>query len=269
MKLQNSMIRQMRRVFATAGFLLLCSLANSVGADAAEETALQLYEAGEYEAAVVAGRKSGGADDLALAARARLVIVRFSDLPEDRLVGIAEALSDARTALALAPDHIEANLQIAIAVGYRGQLQRSNSDARLALLHIERALAQEPDNAWALAALGGWHTEVVLEAGTLFGRILFGARRSLAVESFRAAVAAEPENLSILAGYANALLRFGRDRYRKEAIPILKTVSALAPRHALETVMQDHARRLLLAVNEGREDDLKELLREMALFTPD
>lgn len=226
-----------------------------------------LYNAGEFAAAVTTAGALNTPDGFALAARARLVLIRFFMPPEERRAAIAIALAEALRALEMDETHLEGNLQAAVAVGYRGRIRRSIRDAWAGKRYIDQAIAHHPESAWALAAQGAWNGEVVMEAGRFFASTLFGAKRKNAVSYFRAAIAAEPENLAIRAAFSKILLRFKRSRFEKEAINILSGTIALPARNALEELMQGQSRELLQALQEGRRDDLKDLLKQMTTFT--
>lgn len=242
------------------------SSARDPGSEAGFTAAEALYNAGHYQEAVTAAEALETPDGLALAARSRLVLVRFFMAPGDRHAAIETALADARRALVLDPTHLEANLQAAIALGYRGKLNRSIRDAKAGKRHIDEALVYHPTSGWALATLGGWNGEVVLEAGRFFASALFGAGRNKAVRSFRAAVAAEPENIAIRAGFAKTLLRFNRSRFEKEALALLEDSITLPAHTAFEKMMMQQMHDLLMALQAGEREALKNLLEKMAAF---
>ena len=102
-------------------FALALLLATPAQADTAEA----LFRAGDFEAAVAAGRGADSAAGDALAARALLTVAAYRTtsraLAEKQ---IATALEDARRALKRDPENIEAMLQLAIGTGYRAKLQQ-------------------------------------------------------------------------------------------------------------------------------------------------
>lgn len=229
-----------------------------------------LYNAGEFEATLAAARALDTADGFALASRAGLVLMRYFMPPGERPATIASALADARLALEMDPEHLEGNLQAAISIGYRGKLKRSMSDAWAGKKYIDTALLHHPDSAWAKAVLGGWHGEVVMEAGRFFAGMLFSAKRKRAVQYFRAGLAIEPENIAIRTGFAITLLRFNRPRFETEAIELLSGTIALAaenaPGNALDEMLVGQSQDLLGALKEDRREDMKALLRRLTAF---
>lgn len=229
-----------------------------------------LYNAGEFEAALAAARALDTADGFALASRAELVLMRYFMPPGERPAAIEAALTDARLALEMNPEHLEGNLQAAISIGYRGKLKRSMSDAWAGKKYIDTALLHHPHSAWAKAVLGGWNGEVVMEAGRFFAGMLFGAKRKRAVQYFRAGLTIEPENIAIRTGFAITLLRFDRPRFETEAIELLSGTIALAaenaPGNALDEMLVGQSRDLLGALKEGRLQDLEAHLRRLTTF---
>lgn len=248
------------------------------GQDADFAAAEALYNAGEFEATLAAARALNTPDGFALASRTGLVLMRYFVPPGERPAAIASALTDARRALEMDPKHLEGNLQAAISIGYRGKLRRSIGDARAGKKYIDTALLHHPDSAWAKAVLGGWHGEVVMEAGRFFAGMLFGAKRNRAVQHFRAGLAIEPENIAIRTGFAITLLRFNRSRFEKEAIELLSGTIALDAEYtaenaaentrenALDEMLVNQSRDLLGALQEGRREDMKALLQRLTTF---
>lgn len=231
--------------------------------------ALALYEAGEYESAMHAAEALDDAGGLALAARSQLVLARFFLSAEEKEVALKRAIELSQKAVAMNPDHIEANLQAAIALGYRGRLQRSSRDARQARRHIEAALEVEPHNPWALAALGGWHGEVVMEAGTFFARAFFNAGRSDAIRHYEEALEIAPDNIPIRASFAKTLLRFERKRYLPRAERLLEQTVAKQPVNAFDRLIRDEAQEILTTLQSGDSEALKSLLDRTAPFSRD
>lgn len=231
------------------------------GLDAAE----RLYTQGDYNAAIAAGRGLATADGFGLAARAGLVMAGYLTSGEEQVRYLDAALDDAGQALARVPGHVEGHLQMAIALGYRARLTRSVEDVRQARVHVTAALDAAPDDPWANAALGGWHGEVVIEAGGFIGGLLFGASRRRAARAFQAALDRDPDNVALHVGYAGTLLRFGRSRYRDDAIALLTRARTLTPRTAFDRMMLDHAGRLLVAA-QGNGEDMRVALAAITPF---
>ena len=77
----------------------------------------------------------------------------------------------ARRAIAGDPKQPDGHIYLAAALGYRGAHHRRSSRrspngyASKAKTRTRRGAADDPNDAWALAALGGWHIEIVRGAG--------------------------------------------------------------------------------------------------------
>lgn len=262
-RLESRLLLGLILLFVTTGVSLAADADDGYG------VALSLYDSGDYEGALRAAEEIGNANGLALAARAQLVLMRFFEPAAKKEAALHRAIELSQRAIALDPGHLEANLQAAIGLGYRGRLNHSSRDARLARRHIDTALEADPQNPWALAALGGWHGEVVIEAGAFFARALFDAGRSDAIEHYEAAIAAAPENIPIHASYAKMLLRFHRKRYYDRAEKLLVETLAITPGNAFDRLIRDEAAEVLDTLRSGDEEALNSLLDRTAPFSQD
>ncbi len=146
-------------------------------------------------------------------------IVDLAD--RDRQVDYAErALAYAQHATELAPDDPVNVLSIAIARGKLATLSDTRTKVELSRLikrDAERALALDPDYAWAHHVLGRWHYEVA-ELGTLarwIVRLGFGglpeASHAAAITHLERAIALEPEVLAHHLELGFAYLAVGRE----------------------------------------------------------
>src|SRR5258705_4484730 len=215
---------------------------------------LDLYRAGNYEAAVAAGEAEGSGQSLAVAARAVLAEANLRDVPCMPCLKRAEAL--ARRSIALDTKHPEAFVYLAATLGYearivgslRARFARYPEQAKEA---IDRALLVAPNDSWSLAAAGTWHIEVVRNGGSLLARVLFGARLETGEDYLRRAVAAEPENLVIR--FQRALLLSGDfDMNRETVISELAAATMTEPRTAYERALKARAARLLDLIHANR-----------------
>lgn len=135
---------------------------------------------------------------------------QYSDLavdlpsPEQKKTTIERALAYSRRAAALDPQNAENVLSIAVCHGklaVTSDTRRKVEYSRLVRADAERALALQPDYAWAHHLLGRWHYEVA-ELGTTarwFVKLFYGglpaASTAEAVRSLERAVALEPQQL--------------------------------------------------------------------------
>lgn len=135
---------------------------------------------------------------------------QYSDLvvdlasPEEKRAAVQKALAYAQRAVTLAPDRAENVLSVAICYGKLGVYGGTRDKVRYSRLmreEAERALALDPNYAWAHHLLGRWHYEVA-ELGTtvrwlvkLFYGGLPEASVATAVAHLERAVALEPTQL--------------------------------------------------------------------------
>ncbi len=121
-----------------------------------------------------------------------------------------EALKAAQAILARQPNDREAQLQQAIAVGYRAKLKKGFGDAKEARRLMEALIAVDPGNAEAHAALAGWHFDAVAQLGGFVARTVLGAKKSEGVAQMDAALRLGG-NRALFPGMA-ALMRIQADR---------------------------------------------------------
>jgi hypothetical protein len=219
------------------------------------KSAMDLYRAGNYEAAVAAGEVEGTGESLAVAARAVLADANLRDAPCMTCLRRAEAL--ARRSIALDTKHPEPFVYLAATLGYEARLVGS-LHARFARYPeqakeaIDRALAVAPDDSWSLAAAGTWHIEVVRNAGSLLARALYGASVKMGEDYLRRAVAAEPEDLVIRLQHALLLSGLDLDTNKEEVIAELAAATRTEPRTAYERAIEVRAARLLDLIKANR-----------------
>ncbi|WP_150000047.1 hypothetical protein [Iodidimonas gelatinilytica] len=237
-------------------------------AQAPNSLAQSAFDEGRWRDAVRLGAMPQDPLGMAIAAQAELMSYAYSDDLAAQSAAVDRAVFLADAAKVLAPHDPFVLLQGAAAYGFRAQLNRSRRDAHMARQLIDAALWQAPDNAYAQAALGFWHGRTVLGAGSFAARMVFDARRSSAIEAFEKALALDPDNLVIRSGYAQLLVRFGKNAHRSAALGHLRWVVAASARTALERHMQENAQLLLAAQDAGADPKaLKQLADDLAPFS--
>ena len=127
------------------------------------DTPRQLYVAGRYGEAENAALAQGNAEGYALAARSVLAAEMMR--PEPCMPCLEHAESLAQRAIDADPRLVEGQIEFVVALGYRARLMgvveaHLKGLAKIARNHIDAALADDPGNAWAWAALGGWNIEI-------------------------------------------------------------------------------------------------------------
>lgn len=108
---------------------------------------------------------------------------------EMALARIDAALHATDAALARNPGDQEARLQRALAISYRGKLNRNRADLLAARRGFEAVAASNPRNAEAQMAIAGWHLGAVIELGPLLARTALGARAATGKQALNRAMA--------------------------------------------------------------------------------
>jgi len=248
-------------------FLLLGALAllSAPRAHAAiDGRALSLYRAGEFMEASDVARRAGGADNLALAARAVLALLVVDPRRPDFMTLAEGAQETAEQALAISARSVEARLQIAVALGLRGRrtpiaVALREGFASRAKQMLDEAVAAAPNDPWARALLGGWHLEVWRRGGAI-GAAALGANIGQGISSFDRARAISPADPAIAVHYALALLGLGHPLLRDQVTGLLDTAVELRARDAFET----HIRAIGARIRTALQSDGMDAARDVA-----
>lgn len=220
------------------------------------------FDAGNFAHAAALARKLRSAKGDALASRAEMVRGEFLSEGDERLRRFEMGLADARRAVARGPGVPEAHLAVAVGLGLvarraggiKAHFEGWGAEARE---HIDRALAINEDNAWAHAALGGWHLEIVHEGGVI-GAAIYGASARAGIEAYERALALDPDNVSIAWQCAFQLAGIDGAANNTRAEELLDRLLAREPRTALETILRESALPLREAL---QRDDRAEVAR--------
>ncbi|MEO1135010.1 MAG: hypothetical protein AAFW68_00190 [Pseudomonadota bacterium] len=245
----------MLRVFSGLIALSFAAALQPAPAQAApDEVAFALFVAGDYRAAAQNAADAGGAENLALAARALNAEAYLMADDGDARKLAKDALEFAEDAIEADAMLVEGHLQAAISLAQRG--------ARMAALRafflgiagrarekLDEALAREPENAWALSSSGAWHLEVARRVGE--GR--FGSDPALGHSQFLAARANDPENLLIAYECALRLIAYGNPEWRADGLAALETVLTGEAKDAFELAIQERAQAFSDALAAGPE----------------
>jgi hypothetical protein len=221
----------------------------------ASETARALYRSGDYLAAAAQAEADGGADDLALAARALLALCVTQPGRADIDALIARAVRLGERALALARGSVAARLQLAAALGMKGRRSSIREAVRAGYAPrgrrlIEEAIVAAPDEPWAHALLGGWHLEV-LRRGGHWGAMFYGARLSEGLAAFDRARMLAPNDPAIAVQYGAALLALDAQRFVTRAADLFAAARVCVARDALERHLVAAAARLVAIIAES------------------
>jgi tetratricopeptide (TPR) repeat protein len=228
--------------------------ASAIATAAQAGSAIQLYDQGRYEQAITTGVAENNAAGFAVAARAELAREMMRDEPCLDCLKRAEAYAE--RSIAADPRPAEGHIYLAVTLGYEARIigmisARFKGYAEKAKVEIDDALASDPRNAWAWAALGGWHIEIVHGGGKTLANWLYGATVADGLEDFRKSFAYDPDNLVLRAQYAITLAAYDRERFHSEIESALTKAVTLHPRTAYDGFAQSRARTLLSTLNGG------------------
>jgi tetratricopeptide (TPR) repeat protein len=219
-----------------------------------------VYARGDYEQAARLGEASHTAPGLATAARAVLADEVLRDAPCLPCLERAEALS--RQAVAADPHHAFGQVWLAVSLGYQARItgavkaRMKNAPAQ-SKAALEAAIADDPKNAYAVSALGGWHIEVVRGGGATLASLFYGAREKTALSLFDRAVSLAPDNVAVRYQIGLSLAGFNPDKYHARLETELKAAVAAVPVTAYEKKIQARAQELLGLLNQRQAFDAR------------
>lgn len=224
--------------------VLVCSPARATTL----ENVRQEYVHGNYGQAERDGVLVNSSDSLAIAARAALADVALRDTPCMDCLKRAERY--ANQAISIDPENSDAQTWLAVTLGYEGRLvgklrarwQDLPGRARHAL---DAAIAADPDNAFAVAGLGGWNIEIVHGGGALLAQILYGATEARGLALFKSAEEKAPYNPAIHYQIALTLAGFDVQRYRPRISSELVRTRTARAKTTYEKEIQQRAATLL------------------------
>lgn len=229
-------------------------------------SAATLFHDGKFAEAAVAGRSENTAASLIIAGRATLIAASFETADRDRAKALVDAADhDLDAALVLAPNNIEAQLQKATAVGYRGKLGKSPGLAKETRTRMEAVLARDPNYGLAWASLGGWHAAGVTTLGKFLAGTMLGANTKAAVSNFETALARDPRSPIETAFYALTLLDLGTDNAPR-ALQLLQSLARLPTRDAYESQLKAGAAPIAPLIARGDVKGAQTLARRLLPF---
>jgi tetratricopeptide (TPR) repeat protein len=215
--------------------------------EAAVADAWRHFHAGEFQQAMQAGRKAGGAG-INAAVKAQCVYANYLERDEKaRLALFEEAAGWAGERRAAAPGDANAHYLYAFALGRYGQgisvakalAQGFGGKIRDALT---TALELEPAHAEAAAAFGAYESEVIDKVGGMVAGLTYGAKKDSALKHFERAAKLFPASPIIHIEHANGLiLLFGKARI-DDATRLYEKAAALKPADAMERLDVEHAK---------------------------
>lgn len=248
-------------------WLLVFLLLLPATAMADDEAHLVAFTEGRYNDAASLAGDVPTPDNLAFAARSLLAQAMSAEdfMPSPQLIDQAEGLS--RRALSADPEHVEARLQLAIALSLkarpmsRREAMRSGHGETSRKLS-EAVLADDPDNIYAHGFMSVWHVEVRRRGGAI-GASMLGASVKQGRKHYSRAAAIAPDDASVHWQYARALAALNARKYRVEIDNALAAAVACQTETTLEAVMRDRAGVLQSALETEKRSVVQRLAAEM------
>jgi tetratricopeptide (TPR) repeat protein len=215
--------------------------------DAGAVEAWRLYHAGNFEHAVEAGTKTGGAA-INAAIKAQSIYANYLEKTDKaKLALFEEAAAWAAERRANAPKDANAHYLYAYALGRYGQgisvakalAQGFGGKIKDALT---TALKLASSHADAHTAYGAYQAEVVNKVGGLVAGLTYGAKKDSALEHFQKALKLNPDSAIARIEYANGLiLLFGKEKL-DAATKLYEQAAKCKPMDAMERLDVELAR---------------------------
>lgn len=234
------------------------------GAPADSDALFALYAQGHYQDAMRRGEESRSAEGLAIAARAALADAMTR--PEPCLSCLERAEEDARRAIALDARMADGHVWLATSLGYEARLQGVmraswNNSPGQAKEQLDAALAADPENPYALAALGGWNAEVVRVGGAFLANKVYDASLEKGLALFDRAGRAAPHNVAVHYQIALSLSGVDAMHYRARIESELNAAIEGPPQTAYEKFVAGRAQELLTLLKRGDQNAFEAKLR--------
>jgi hypothetical protein len=237
----------------------------------AEDVPYALYAAGKYDEAIKAGTEQKTAWGYVVASRAALADAQTR--ADGCLDCLQRAIKYADHAVSLDNKMPDAHTFRAVAVGYKARLigmiqARLHNDPKHAKEDLDKALAVDPKNVWALGALGGWNIEIVRAGGSYMANFFYGATEEAGLAAFEAALKAGPDNLPVRYQYMLSLAGYDSAHFDREIGNTLTLIAKMTPRTAYEKVAQIRAAQLYTEWKKGDRRVFGQLVRKYQGYPP-
>jgi hypothetical protein len=233
----------------------------------AHASTAEAFRAGRWSQAVEQGEAENTPQSRLLAGRARLWLAGYDTSNKARALALVEAAeADFDAALARTPKDPVAQLQKAIAIGYRAKLTNSPGLAKQARTGFEAVRTAHPDLALAWSALSGWHGGAVATLGRFTAGLVLGAKISSFETAAARTLALEPRNPAFRTLHALTLLDISPDN-AAAAAATLKDIETLPAADAFETHLRTQGAQLAKALATGSPAQAQSLARRLAAFS--
>ena len=197
-----------------------------------------LFHAGEFQKAMDAGLKAGGAG-ITVANKAQAIHANYLEKSEKtKLAMFMEVAERAEAQIAADAKNANAHYFMAYALGRYSQgisiakalAQGLGGKVKSAL---ETTIKLAPKHADAHIALGAFHAEVIDKVGSLLGRTQ-GASKDAGLSAYKTALKLNPTSAIAMVEYANGLVMLEGDKKMKEATKLYEDAAACTPMDAME-----------------------------------
>ncbi|KAB7647869.1 hypothetical protein [Polymorphobacter fuscus] len=246
--------------------LLLTGLASLALAGPALADASGAFRDGKWPAAISQGRAEATPASLTLAGRAQLAIAAYDTRDKAQALALVQrAEADFDAALAKNPGDIAAQMQKAVAIGYRAKLTKAPGLAKDARKRFETLRDAHPDNSLAWSAIGGWHGGAIATLGNFMASTVLGAKSAEVDRNFGQALKLDPDNPSLRTIYAMTLLDLNAGNAARAAT-VLGGIGALPARDGFEALLRAQGVQLAAALKAGNVKAAQALARRLQAF---
>lgn len=246
--------------------LLVAGLAALAAATPALADAAAAFRDGKWPAAITQGRAEATPASLVAAGRAQLAIAAYETRDKAQALALVErAEKDFDAALAKNPRDIAAQMQKAVAIGYRAKLTKSPGLGKDARQRFEAVRAAHPENGLAWSAVGGWHGGAIATLGNFMASTVLGAKSAEIDRNFGQALKLEPNNPGFRTIYAMTLLDIDRNNAAKAAT-ILNGVGTMPTSDGFDALLRAQGAQLAAALKAGDTKAAQALARRLQAF---
>lgn len=246
--------------------MLVAGVASLALAAPALADAAAAFRDGKWPAAMAQGRAEATPAALVLAGRSQLAVAAYETRDKAQAVAQVErAEADFDAALAKNPNDIAAQMQKAVAIGYRAKLTKSPGLGKDAKARFEAVRAAHPDYALAWSAVGGWHAGAIATLGNFMAGTVLGAKNAEIDRNFGQALKLDPRNPSLRAIYAMSLLDLDRDNAAKAAT-VLTGIGSLPANDGFDALLRAQGVQLAAALKAGDTKAAQALARRLQAF---
>lgn len=246
--------------------LLLTGIASLSNAAPALADAATAFRDGKWSTAIAQGRAEATPAALVLAGRSQLTLAAYETRDKAQaLAQVERAEADFDAALAKNPKDIAAQMQKAVAIGYRAKLTKSPGLGKEARKRFEAIRDAHPDYAIAWSAVGGWHAGAIATLGSFMAGTVLGAKNDEISRNFSQALKLDPASPSLRAIYAMSLLDLDRDNALKAA-NILNGIGGLPANDGFDALLRAQGVQLFAALKAGDAKAAQALARRLQAF---